>query len=727
MAESFDPYYKWLGIPPKDQPPHHYRLLGIELFESDRDVIDAAANRVMSYLKDMSAGDDAAHSQTLLNEISRARICLLNKDKKAAYDEQLRQKLKADGLLDERPKKPKAKKPPPKPQKASDPPPAKPPADSVPPPGLTPPPLTSSEPFPALEPRPAKAAAGEAVSIVIESNDEPKKAERERKASEPEADRGREPPKGSHRLLAALVVLVALSVVGFIASMIFFGGGDDSASEHGANGDTAENSGEPPVLIMRLSPEEREELTAFILDGVPQQLPPERQYVLDPGDHELVLRRDGFHEIRETVKLVNGAPRDFRPPWRFATSPTPPGFSLPNLGHGFESTAVDGFTSGYGCMVGHWKFDDDVQDDSGSDIEATLLGDPEFTDGQAGRALHLTERQGLEVNGPLFAESSEFSLTLWVKLDHVPDTRRPILDGGDLEIHLQGGSPMLRVRRVDPVAGESTDEQTKGFTGIDIREHLNQWVHLGLVYSAPAQQVHYYLNGEHQGFQRYTDFVPAEMSRLEISNLTADIDDLRIFDYRLSSVALKAIFDGDFQPLLAAPEDRNSKVVCETWHDVAENLTRREIERITIDAADATYTLPKGLWDMLLPASGNCLNRVRGFLYPPEDGEYVFLLRSGGHAMFYLQCFQPNEDSLAQIVVNDTMRTQSVPVPLEADKAYYFEFFHQFDGTRRGMRHFGVGCRPLNAPKRRPFAPPDPRNRPLAIPAEYLASYGDVD
>ncbi len=26
MAD-FDPYYQWLAIPPKDQPPNHYRLL----------------------------------------------------------------------------------------------------------------------------------------------------------------------------------------------------------------------------------------------------------------------------------------------------------------------------------------------------------------------------------------------------------------------------------------------------------------------------------------------------------------------------------------------------------------------------------------------------------------------------------------------------------------------------------------------------------------------------
>ena len=36
---NFDPYHKWLGIPPKDQPPNHYRLLGLSLFESDPEVI----------------------------------------------------------------------------------------------------------------------------------------------------------------------------------------------------------------------------------------------------------------------------------------------------------------------------------------------------------------------------------------------------------------------------------------------------------------------------------------------------------------------------------------------------------------------------------------------------------------------------------------------------------------------------------------------------------------
>jgi len=90
---KFDAYYKWLGIPPSEQPPHHYRLLGITPFETDADVIDAAADRQMSFLRDCGNGPNLSESQRLLNQVSEARITLLNASKKAAYDQNLRQKL----------------------------------------------------------------------------------------------------------------------------------------------------------------------------------------------------------------------------------------------------------------------------------------------------------------------------------------------------------------------------------------------------------------------------------------------------------------------------------------------------------------------------------------------------------------------------------------------------------------------------------------------------------
>ena len=42
---SFDPYHNWLGIPPHEQPPNFYRLLGVVLFESTAEVIEQAADR----------------------------------------------------------------------------------------------------------------------------------------------------------------------------------------------------------------------------------------------------------------------------------------------------------------------------------------------------------------------------------------------------------------------------------------------------------------------------------------------------------------------------------------------------------------------------------------------------------------------------------------------------------------------------------------------------------
>ncbi len=95
MNSDFDPYRKWLGIPPKDQPPNHYRLLGIELFESDPDVISNAADARMAHIRTFQTGPYSEWSQKLLNEIAAAKLCLLNPEKKAEYDARLRAQLGA--------------------------------------------------------------------------------------------------------------------------------------------------------------------------------------------------------------------------------------------------------------------------------------------------------------------------------------------------------------------------------------------------------------------------------------------------------------------------------------------------------------------------------------------------------------------------------------------------------------------------------------------------------
>src|SRR5687767_10994109 len=86
MAETFDPYHKWLGIPPREQPVSHYRLLGIGDFESDPQVVESAADRQMAHVHTFQTGPHGNLSQKLLNELAAAKVCLLNPSKKAAYD-----------------------------------------------------------------------------------------------------------------------------------------------------------------------------------------------------------------------------------------------------------------------------------------------------------------------------------------------------------------------------------------------------------------------------------------------------------------------------------------------------------------------------------------------------------------------------------------------------------------------------------------------------------------
>jgi len=93
MSDEFDPYYHWLGIPPKNQPADHYRLLGVERFETHPDVIESAADQRMAHLRSFQSGKRGKLSQRLLNELAVARATLLDPAKKAGYDQQLRARL----------------------------------------------------------------------------------------------------------------------------------------------------------------------------------------------------------------------------------------------------------------------------------------------------------------------------------------------------------------------------------------------------------------------------------------------------------------------------------------------------------------------------------------------------------------------------------------------------------------------------------------------------------
>ncbi|MHB1036372.1 MAG: formylglycine-generating enzyme family protein [Pirellulales bacterium] len=95
MQGEFDPYLRWLGIRDEQRPPNHYRLLGIDLFETDADVIATAADRQMAHVRTFQTGQHSAFSQQILNELAVAKLCLLKPAAKADYDARLRADLES--------------------------------------------------------------------------------------------------------------------------------------------------------------------------------------------------------------------------------------------------------------------------------------------------------------------------------------------------------------------------------------------------------------------------------------------------------------------------------------------------------------------------------------------------------------------------------------------------------------------------------------------------------
>ncbi|MFH5806775.1 family 16 glycoside hydrolase [Alienimonas sp. DA493] len=85
-AEGFDPYRKWLGIPPHRRPPTYYDLLGIDPGEDDPETIEAAAARRKAFLRAEFGGTRDDLARQLTYEIEEARFGLQDPRMRAQHD-----------------------------------------------------------------------------------------------------------------------------------------------------------------------------------------------------------------------------------------------------------------------------------------------------------------------------------------------------------------------------------------------------------------------------------------------------------------------------------------------------------------------------------------------------------------------------------------------------------------------------------------------------------------
>ncbi len=93
---DFDPYEEWLAIAPEERPPTLYRLLGLRPLEDNRNTIINAAKRRVAHLRQFASDEHGDEVRKLLNQVSSARITLLNRKKKVEYDRLLRERMKLE-------------------------------------------------------------------------------------------------------------------------------------------------------------------------------------------------------------------------------------------------------------------------------------------------------------------------------------------------------------------------------------------------------------------------------------------------------------------------------------------------------------------------------------------------------------------------------------------------------------------------------------------------------
>lgn len=92
MSDMFDPYREWLGVDDSHRPPNHYVLLGLPLFEHDREKIWNTSMGLMASVLEHDPGPHCEAARRIFDELEQARDCLCSPLEKQAYDARLRER-----------------------------------------------------------------------------------------------------------------------------------------------------------------------------------------------------------------------------------------------------------------------------------------------------------------------------------------------------------------------------------------------------------------------------------------------------------------------------------------------------------------------------------------------------------------------------------------------------------------------------------------------------------
>ncbi len=218
-------------------------------------------------------------------------------------------------------------------------------------------------------------------------------------------------------------------------------------------------------------------------------------------------------------------------------------------------------------LVGHWKFDGDLQDNSGKENHGTFEGSAALGD-DTPAALVSGQSLQLDGDGYVLVEHSDslnleetLTLTTWIKpvgdmgwdgiLAKNPSADSAPNHAGNFELRIQSGGRALQF-----LSQRGGINDTATYTSAETVIQADVWFHIAVTAKADSGNLHFFLNGELT--ETLTEAInfsafPVNENPLYIGN-RADLstpfdgflDDVALFDGVLSESQVQAVMNGDF-------------------------------------------------------------------------------------------------------------------------------------------------------------------------------------
>ncbi|MDH3584543.1 MAG: protein kinase, partial [Phycisphaerae bacterium] len=189
------------------------------------------------------------------------------------------------------------------------------------------------------------------------------------------------------------------------------------------------------------------------------------------------------------------------------------------------------------------------------------------------------------------------------------------------------------------------------------------------------------------------------------------------------------------RPSDRAPAKPQGQILQELW--LARNIASLEPDALrdvlktapNREAALAAFQAPPDLGDRYL-------QRLSGFVYPPEDGEYIFYLSSNDESVLSIESGDAEAESVRVTHLQSPVasgrwaeKNSSPPVRLKKGKGYFIEVVHR---ETTGKDHLAVGWklpsgkleRPIPGARLSPARTPTPTPPPVATkPVDRVAQF----